>query len=121
VKFKLDENVDLRLVPLVEAGGYDVDTVQGEGLSGADDNSIYDACISADRILLTLDLDFSNPMRFPPGPTQGIIIVRPPRPILPQIQATLAATPRITAITSIRMRCASGCRHRKWTTCPRHK
>lgn len=91
MKFKLDENIDSRLIPLVQKGGDDVDTVRDERLSGADDRTIYDACVRDGRILLTLDLDFSNPTRFPPGPTEGIIIVRPPRPILPQIQATLAA------------------------------
>jgi predicted nuclease of predicted toxin-antitoxin system len=77
VKFKLDENVDTRLIPLVEEGGHGVDTVRDERLSGADDRTIYDACVRDGRILLTLDLDFSNPTRFPPGPTEGIIIVRP--------------------------------------------
>jgi hypothetical protein len=40
-------------------------------------------------VLITLDLDFSNPFRFPPKDTEGIIVVRPPRPILPVIRATL--------------------------------
>ncbi len=92
MKFKLDENVDTRLIPLVQKGGHDVDTIRGEGLAGADDHAIYDACVRDGRILVTLDLDFSNPMRFPPGPTEGIIIVRPVRPVLPQIQATIAST-----------------------------
>ncbi len=92
MKFKLDENVDTRLIPLVQRGGHDVDTVRGEGLAGADDHAIYDACVREGRILVTLDLDFSNPIRFPPGPTEGIIIVRPPRPILPQVEATLVST-----------------------------
>ncbi len=90
MRFKLDENLDPRLVPLVEQGGHDVDSVRSEGLSGGSDDVIYDACVRAGRILITLDLDFSNPLRFPPTPTPGIIIVRPPRPILAQIQATLA-------------------------------
>ena len=90
MKFKLDENVDTRLIPLVQEGGHDVDTVRGEGLCGADDHAIYDACVRDGRILVTLD--FSNPMRFPPSATQGIIIVRPARPILPQIRATIAST-----------------------------
>ncbi len=35
MRFKLDENLDLRLVPLVQQGGYDVDSVHSEGLSGS--------------------------------------------------------------------------------------
>jgi len=103
VRFKLDENLDARLVSLVQQGGHDVETVENEGLSGRDDNAIYDACLSAGRILITLDLDFSNPIRFPPAPTPGIIIVRPPRPVLPQIRATLAA-----ALPDLKRRPVSG-------------
>ena len=91
MKFKLDENIDSRLIPLMQTGGDAVDTVTDEQLSGADDYTIYDTCLRDGRILVTLDLDFSNPMLFPPGPTEGIIVVRPPRPILAQMQATLAA------------------------------
>jgi predicted nuclease of predicted toxin-antitoxin system len=87
---KLDENFDRRLVSLLETEGHDVDTVPAEGLSGADDDAIYAACQGAERALVTLDLDFSNPFRFPPGDTEGILVVRPPRAVLPAIRATLA-------------------------------
>ena len=92
MRFKLDENFDLRLVPLVAEGGHEVDTVLGEGLSGTSDEAIYQACCQAGRTLITLDLDFSNPFRFPPVPTEGIVVLRPPRPTLPLIRATLAST-----------------------------
>ena len=89
MRMKLDENFDRRIVPLLEADGHDVDTVPAEGLSGSDDDAIYAACQAARRALVTLDLDFSNPFRFPPADTEGIIVVRPPRPVLPAIRATL--------------------------------
>lgn len=89
MRIKLDENFDRRIVPLLEADGHDVDTVPAEGLSGSDDDAIYAACQAARRALVTLDLDFSNPFRFPPADTEGIIVVRPPRPVLPAIRATL--------------------------------
>lgn len=60
-----------------------------EGLSGRSDEAIYQACITESRTLVTLDLDFSNPFRFPPRPTNGIIVVRPPRPVLPMIRSTM--------------------------------
>jgi len=43
MRFKLDENFDLRLVPLLAQGGHDVDTVRAEGLSGSPDETA--ACI----------------------------------------------------------------------------
>lgn len=91
MRFKLDENLDLRLIPLVAEGGHDVDAVLEEGLSGQPDEAIYQACITSGRILITLDLDFSNPFRFPPAQTEGIVVVRPPRAVLPLIRATLAS------------------------------
>jgi predicted nuclease of predicted toxin-antitoxin system len=91
VRFKLDENLDLRLAPLIEQAGHNVESVKAEGLSGCDDQTIYETCVREDRVLLTLDLDFSNPIRFPPRPTAGIVVLRPPRAVLPQIRATLVA------------------------------
>ncbi len=90
MRFKLDENFDLRLVSLVAEGGHDVDTALGERLAGTSDEAIYAACRGASRTLITLDLDFSNPFRFPPGPTEGIVVLRPPRPTLSLIRVTLA-------------------------------
>ena len=89
MRFKLDENFDPRLVPLIAEGGHDVDTVLDEKLSGQSDEEIYRVCLESRRTLITLDLDFSNPFRFPPEPTEGVVVVRPPRPVLPLIRATL--------------------------------
>jgi hypothetical protein len=91
MKIKLDENFDARLVPVLAADGHDVDTVSSEGLAGSDDDTIYATCRAVGRVLITLDLDFSNPFRFPPDDTEGNIVVRPPRPILPAIRATLVS------------------------------
>jgi hypothetical protein len=50
--------------------------------------------------LVTLDLDFSNPFRFPPGDTEGILVVRPPRAVLSAIRATLASIlPQLKTLT----------------------
>ena len=89
MRFKLDENFDLRLVPLVEEGNHDVETVQSESLSGCSDDQLFERCVAEQRTLITLDLDFSNPFRFPPETTAGIVVVRPPRPLFPLIRATL--------------------------------
>ena len=89
MKLKLDENLDARLVPLLAAEGFEVDSVRDEGLSGSPDETIFETCMAAERILITLDLDFSNPLRFPPELTHGILVVRPPRPLLSAIQSTL--------------------------------
>jgi hypothetical protein len=89
MRFKLDENLDLRLAPLLAEGGHDVETVLREGLSGRSDETVYQVCLKEGRTLVTLDLDFANPMRFPPGPSEGMVVVRPPRPVLGMICSTL--------------------------------
>ncbi len=89
MRLKLDENFDLRLVPLLRSEGFDVDTVRDEGLSGSADETVYRVCRDSQRVLVSLDLDFSNPLRYPPEPTEGIIILRVPRPLLSLIRTTL--------------------------------
>lgn len=102
MKLKLDENFDRRLVPVLEAEGHDVDTIPSEGLSGADDDAVYAACRATERALITLDLDFSNPFRFPPSGTAGIVVIRPPRPVLPAIQATLTSVLTVLKAQSLK-------------------
>jgi predicted nuclease of predicted toxin-antitoxin system len=86
VKFKLDENFDVRLIPLLAEGGHEADSVPAERLSGSSDEVIYEVCRATGQTLITLDMDFANPFRFPPGPLEGIVVVRPPRPVLPAIK-----------------------------------
>jgi len=76
VRLKLDENLGLRWVAQLRDAGHDVDTVHDEGLRGADDLNVLDAAVEAGRALVTLDLDFSNPLRFPPAVTAGIAVLR---------------------------------------------
>lgn len=103
MKLKLDENFDARIVPQLIKEGFDTDTVGAEGLAGSPDETIYDTCKSVGRTLLTLDLDFSNPFRFPPRNSEGIIVVRPPRAVLASIQATL-----FSVITQLKTRSPKG-------------
>jgi len=69
-----------RLRPLLIAHGNDVDTVVNEGLGGADDDHVSAAAKREGRMLLTLDLDFSDITRFPPGNHPGIVVSRVPEP-----------------------------------------
>jgi len=102
MRSKLDENLDVRLARLMGESGHDVDTVLEEGLSGQPDESVYQACIRSGRVLVTLDLDFSNPIRFPPASTEGIAVLRPRRPVLALIRATLVSVLRETQSTELK-------------------
>lgn len=57
----------------------EADTVFDEGLVGADDSLIVSRSRTEDRVLVTLDLDFSNIRTYPPSQYAGIIVLRPKR------------------------------------------
>ncbi|MCU0326674.1 MAG: DUF5615 family PIN-like protein [Spirosomaceae bacterium] len=81
MKFKLDENFGNRTKNIFLNAGFDADTVLDEEINGFPDNDIYNTVIKENRTLVTLDLDFSNTINYPPETTKGIIVVRPPHPI----------------------------------------
>ncbi|OHB74294.1 MAG: hypothetical protein A2Z34_08725 [Planctomycetes bacterium RBG_16_59_8] len=76
MKIKLDENVDHRLIDFFAAARHDVETVEQEKMSGADDIDLYRRCVEEKRTLVTFDKDFSNPLRYSPSDTRGIIVMR---------------------------------------------
>lgn len=78
MKFKLDENFGQRCVEVLTAAGHAVATVAGQTMSGASDADLLEACRKEPRCLVSLDLDFSNPLRFPPANTSGMAVVRLP-------------------------------------------
>ena len=66
--FKLDENLGPSLAAPLRDAGYDVQTVIDERLGGASDQDVYEAVCREGRCLITLDLDFSDPIRLTPPP-----------------------------------------------------
>jgi predicted nuclease of predicted toxin-antitoxin system len=75
MKIKLDENLGLLGKTLLEAEGHNVMTVAEQQLSGAADASIYEVCWHEGRVLVTLDHDFSQTLRFPSEATAGIVVI----------------------------------------------
>jgi predicted nuclease of predicted toxin-antitoxin system len=76
MRIKLDENLPIRLSPLLRTLGHEVSTVEDEGLSGKADFDIWQAAQAEARFLITQDLDFSDVRRFAPGTHHGILLVR---------------------------------------------
>ncbi|MBL7798139.1 MAG: DUF5615 family PIN-like protein [Saprospiraceae bacterium] len=80
-KIKLDENFSPALTMIFLAAGFDAHSVFSEDLSGASDDVVFDTICAEERILVTFDTDFCNIIRYPPEETEGIIVVRPNRPV----------------------------------------
>lgn len=78
MKLKLDENLGKTAAAAFQAAGCDIRTVCGQGLSKAADREIIAACQSEQRCLVTLDLDFGNPLLFDPTEYAGIAVLRLP-------------------------------------------
>jgi predicted nuclease of predicted toxin-antitoxin system len=76
MRVKLDENLPSSLVEVLARLGHDADTVPQEGLQGAPDTDVWAAAQTAERCLITQDLDFSDVRQFAPGTHHGLLLVR---------------------------------------------
>ena len=76
MKLKLDENLGRDVAEALRAAGHDVETVVDEQLSGAPDRSVIEAARVEERALVTLDLDFGNPLLFRHSAYHGVALFR---------------------------------------------
>jgi len=76
MRFKVDESLHIEVADLLREQGHDALTVFDQGLRGRDDHDIADMCRSENRVLLSLDLDFSNILMFPPENYPGLVVLR---------------------------------------------
>ena len=102
MQFKLDENLDVDLATWLAAMGHDAKTVRDEQLSGASDERVFAAAMAEDRCLVTLDLDFSDPIHFPPNTSSGTIVLRVPVPSMAMIKRLLEQAMTRVAVASPR-------------------
>jgi len=68
----------------------DVLDARAAGLAGKTDREVRRFAIETDRILVTLDADFGNLIRFSPSGTPGVIWLRPRPPTEANIRSILA-------------------------------
>lgn len=92
MKLKLDENLGLRGRDLLTNAGHDACTVPEQNLCSATDEEVAARCQLDERGIVTLDLDFANPFRFPPLEHHGIAVLRGPARMSEQSIHRLLAT-----------------------------
>jgi len=81
VRLKLDENLGIRCADLLRSAHHDVTTVAEQNLRSSPDKKLLETCKAEKRGLVTLDLEFANPLIFNPTKTEGIAVLRlPPKP-----------------------------------------
>lgn len=76
MKFKVDENLPVEAVEVLRQAGYDALSVLDQQLGGEMDIGIARICQQEERIIVTLDLDFSDIRAYPPRDYSGIIVLR---------------------------------------------
>lgn len=87
-----DENISPIHARELRGDGYDALAVMDAGLAGASDERILEFAIKDDRILVTLDADFANMLRFPAENTPGLVRLRLHPPTEQAIRDTLRKT-----------------------------
>jgi len=76
MQFKIDENLSIEIAELLINAGYNAKTANEQQLQGAKDSAILELCRSENRVLVTLDIDFSDIRKYPPQDFSGIIVLR---------------------------------------------
>lgn len=101
---KLDENLGVSHVQWLSLQGYRAQRVHDQGLSGQPDDRVWNRITEEHAFFITLDLDFSDIRRFPPGTHPGILLLRPKSRGRKAVQKVLSR-----AVTETPLEELSGC------------
>ncbi len=78
MKLFLDENIHRKYARrLVGQFPGSIHAAENERFRGCTDREIYAFLVGKLYTLVTGDMDFANKVMFPPGPTGGIVVIRP--------------------------------------------
>ena len=71
MRVKLDENLGRSHAALLRDLGHEADRVHDEGMSGAADSIVWETVCKENRFFITIDLDFADVRKYPPGSHPG--------------------------------------------------
>ncbi len=73
MQFKIDENLPVEIAELVTNTGYEAKTVNEQQLQGIKDPVLIDVCKHENRVLVTLDTNFSDIRAYPQKSSQVLL------------------------------------------------
>jgi len=71
-----DENLLEPIIDHLRSQGQDVFSIRDAGLCGISDDNVYRKACEENRIIITMDKDFTRTFRFPPENCGGIIVIK---------------------------------------------
>jgi predicted nuclease of predicted toxin-antitoxin system len=95
MRFKIDENLPIDAAKSLREAGHDVFTVFDQDLRGARDDTLAQVCREERRVLITLDLHFSDIRTYPPADFAGLIVLRLSRQDRPHVLEVLRRTSQL--------------------------
>lgn len=85
MKFKVDENLPRDVAAALRQSGHEACTVGDQGLIGQPDEVVAEVSRGEQRVLVTMDKDFSDIRRYPPEDYAGLIVLRTDDPSKPTV------------------------------------
>jgi len=76
MKILANENLFEPIIDYLKSLGHDVFSIRESGLSGISDDEVYQLACKENRVIITMDKDFSRSFRFPPQKCGGIVVVK---------------------------------------------
>jgi predicted nuclease of predicted toxin-antitoxin system len=77
-RFLVDEDMPRSMIRKLRAAGYEAEDVRDIGLRGHTDEEVFAYAQAGSMTLISADMGFSNPWRFPAHSHAGIILLRLP-------------------------------------------
>ena len=97
MRFKTDENLPVEIAALLRQQGHDAITVGDEGLAGVADAAVAAVCQAEKRVIVTLDLDFSDIRVYPSEQYAGLVVLRLNRQDKPHVMQVIAGLIHVLA------------------------